>query len=346
MAHKIKNKWRGSVTVNGKRYTKVFTEKKLAQIWELQTKTNYEKKSLSLRVSDNEQIDKLIKKYINSCKGFKKTKTIVREEHSLNAFYEFCKKHLMFNCDDLNKKTWKKYIEFRKGANVSNRTVNIDLQTINRMFSWAVDDEIICNNPFSDAKKLREKTPNKPSYFTPEQVENLLIMMKEDHRFKTFANIFYVMVTTGIRSDELCNIKKSDVNFDNKQLFIRSENTKANYNRVVPLKRSTLDAIHKEIKKDSEYVFMTKTGRKYTSDKLSQRFRRIIRRAKQENILDDTKKYKLHNCRSTYISNLIMSGVEPQKVMNVVGHKDWSTVKRYLHLAPDYGSDVVDNLPY
>ena len=41
-----------------------------------------------------------------------------------------------------------------------------------------------------------------------------------------------------------------------------------------------------------------------------------------------------------------MSGVEPQKVMNVVGHKDWSTVKRYLHLAPDYGSDVVDNLPY
>ena len=344
MAHKINNKWRGSVTINEKRYTKVFTEKKLAQIWELQTKTNHEKKSLSLKVSDSEQIDKLIKKYINSCTGFKKNRTIIREKHSLNAFSEFCKKHLIFNCDDLNKKTWKKYIEFRK--NTSNRTINIDLQTINRMFSWAVDEEIICNNPFSEAKKLREKTPNKPSYFTPDQVENLLKMMKEDYHFKTFANIFYVMVTTGIRSDELCNVKKSDVNFENKQLFIRSENTKANYNRVVPLKINTLDAIREEMQKNGEYVFMTKTGGKYTPDKLSKRFRRILERAKKECILDSSTKYKLHNCRSTYISNLIMSGVEPQKVMNVVGHKDWSTVKKYLHLAPDYGSDIVNNLPY
>lgn len=171
MAFKDKNKWRGSVTIQGKRYTKTFLNKKLAEIWEAQTKLAHEKKSLSLNVTDTEPITKLIGKYLKSCQGFKKSSTVTREKYSLTMFQKFCEKHVIITCGDLDKGTWKEYIEFRKDS--STRTINLDLQTINKMFQWGIEEELITNNPMICFKihPLNDKVIN----YTPIYLSDLEI---------------------------------------------------------------------------------------------------------------------------------------------------------------------------
>ena len=60
----------------------------------------------------------------------------------------------------------------------------------------------------------------------------------------------------------------------------------------------------------------------------------------------DISRVNVHTLRKTYISHLVMAGVEPVKVMEIVGHREWATMRRYLALAPGYLQNVQDKLPY
>ncbi|WP_372365399.1 tyrosine-type recombinase/integrase [Candidatus Uabimicrobium sp. HlEnr_7] len=344
MAHRFRSKWRGSVRHNGQKFQKTFSTKKLAQIWEGQKKYDLEKKEIGIDIEDSLSIDNLSNQYLKFCREFKKLRSAIREEQSIKKFLEFCGKKLIFTCSDIERKTWKKYADYRK--DVSNTTINFDLKTINRMFKWAMEEELVTKNPFASFKSLPVAQANKPQYLTPKEIIKLREFMQNHNHYKTLDGIFYVLIATGIRCDELCNIKEKDVDVENRKLYIPSENTKANYARVIPLNDECIKILNKEIEKKNDFLFSTNTGKKNVRTGVGSRFRAMIKAVKKIGLLSKDKNYKLHNCRSTYISNLLMAGVEPQKIMNIVGHKKWSTMQKYLHLAPEYGIDIIEKLPY
>ena len=44
--------------------------------------------------------------------------------------------------------------------------------------------------------------------------------------------------------------------------------------------------------------------------------------------------------------HMVMNGVNPVKVMTIVGHKEFSTMRRYLYLTPEFSTENVDVLKY
>ena len=81
-------------------------------------------------------------------------------------------------------------------------------------------------------------------------------------------------------------------------------------------------------------------------DNVYKRFKSLLKKLEEQGEIARIEKINVHNLWKTYISHLVMKGVDPIKLMAIVGHKDFSTMKRYLHLSPKYRTDNVDVLDY
>ena len=51
-----------------------------------------------------------------------------------------------------------------------------------------------------------------------------------------------------------------------------------------------------------------------------------------------------HVFRHTFISRLVMAGVDLRTVQELAGHKDISMTIRYAHLSPDHKLSAIDQL--
>ena len=87
-------------------------------------------------------------------------------------------------------------------------------------------------------------------------------------------------------------------------------------------------------------VFVNSNENRHCLRNILRRFRTILKNAKEHGV--DIEGVNIHSLRRTYISHMIMSGQDPVKVMKIVGHQSWETMKKYLFLTEEYLRDVPD----
>ena len=54
--------------------------------------------------------------------------------------------------------------------------------------------------------------------------------------------------------------------------------------------------------------------------------------------------FRFHDLRHTFASRLVQKGIPLYEVMHLTGHKSFSMVQRYAHLAPDYQERAIEAL--
>ena len=86
---------------------------------------------------------------------------------------------------------------------------------------------------------------------------------------------------------------------------------------------------------DSPYIFCNKEGKPYHDIRKS-----FYTALKKSGIIN----FKLHDCRHTFASQLVMSGVDINTVRELLGHKDIRMTLRYSHLSQDHKRRAVDIL--
>ncbi len=351
---KSQKTWRADISINGKRYRKRgFTSKRNAELYEAQLIRQQEKRVLELPVTEHMSIKELFLLYTAHMKEYLKPRSAERDIGSLNTWEKFFKKELIFYLSEIDSEAWARFREWRKKISLkgnklpSERTINLDLITINKCFKWAIKKRFLSENPFKDMELYKQKKPSLPRYLTVEEIEAV-----EDYAAQNsqhFLPCFSVLVRTGIRSGELCSLEINNIDFERKQIILRPHQTKAGDMRRVPFKDNVAKIFQKQIaeaqKSRRSYLFVTKTGSRQDQRNLNRRFRTILGALEKQGKICNSKEIHIHSLRRTYISHLIMAGVEAVKVMAIVGHKEWSTIRRYLVLSPDYIGEG-DDLPY
>jgi site-specific recombinase XerD len=153
---------------------------------------------------------------------------------------------------------------------------------------------------------------------------------------------FTVALETGMRLTEQHTLTWDRVDFERRQAQLIE--TKNGTSRTVVLTEAALKALQtcfERKNKDSDNrVFLTRYGKPL--DKPRAWFNLVMVDAVKENpaLADVT----WHTFRHTYISRLVMAGVDLRTVQELAGHKDIKMTIRYSHLSPSHKIAAVDKL--
>lgn len=238
------------------------------------------------------------------------------------------------------------------------------LSVINRIFKYAVLMDILDSNPFDKVIKPKSKqTQRKGNFLTKEELKEFL-KLAQTATLSYFFPLVHLMSYTGLRQGEALALKWSDIDFEEKKIFVnktavrikekqtlQTPKTK-NSKRVISIDSNTL-SILKEWRKDQiknyfkngkhfegeeNFIFTNKWGDWVHIHNFIRYFRRFI----ADNNL---KKITPHGLRHTHASLLFSAGVEPKNISDRLGHSTVQiTLDLYTHITEEQRTDTVEKL--
>jgi integrase len=202
----------------------------------------------------------------------------------------------------------------RKVSKVSARKY---LTHLNGLFNWAVDPErnFIDKNPISKNVKFTVKTPERPE-FTEDEISRVFdeIVKKKDIALK---HQLEFLLLTGFRSNESCNYRLDQLDFENK--VIKHYNQKRDDYYLYPMDERLEKFLKGLSKIYAPYVFKYRI--KYT---LTHYLKRIIRN------LGLNDKLSVHSLKVTYVNRLKRAGLNPTSIHMLSHHKSFQTTMIYI----------------
>jgi integrase len=222
----------------------------------------------------------------------------------------------------ITKQHIKKLMDYHRFTRKNSKQVtNTKVGYLKTVLDEMVEDGFIKDVSFP--RRLKEKK-QKVHYLTQDMERELLSWLNCMQRNREAKDIIECLIDLGCRVNELLNLEKRFVDFDNNQINF---NDRKNDNAVaVPMTnrvKSILRRYYREVK-DFNKLFSLNYSE----------LNAIWQKARTDLGYADKKFYTLHLCRHTCASRLVQRGCQLLLVKDWLGHEDIKTTMIYAHLAP------------
>jgi len=203
-------------------------------------------------------------------------------------------------------------------------TINRRLNTIKRYMDWALKKEIV-QVDHSKPVKLVPEEKTSPRKMTDKE-ESAIMVTVEKNGIVRDRTILLVMLHTGLRSMEICNLTVNDVVIGKRSGNIIVRAGKRNKQREVPLNstaRAALESYIPTLSKDCIYLFPSgKTGERLNERALRHIVEKYTRLAGLDGI-------KAHDLRHRF--GYVMSEKTPlHRLAQIMGHDSLNTTMVYV----------------
>jgi integrase len=195
------------------------------------------------------------------------------------------------------------------------------------MFDYAVKHEIVNKDKRDMVGYVDISKPGNPNAFdrkpfTKKEVERLWEVVDSNE----YISIIIMLIYTGVRISELLDLKKSEVNLEERWLKVLESITDAGI-RTVPIAKKVLPFFeHWMNKNDCEYLLSTPDGKHFDYRNYYDSYWKPIM-----NMLNFT--HTPHSTRHTCISFLTAAKVDERFIQRIVGHKGQNVTRQvYTHL--------------
>lgn len=193
---------------------------------------------------------------------------------------------------------------------------------VSSLYSWMYHNQLIPNNPAEKLKPIKHPEALKRS-FTPVEVDSLKAACRNGFE----RAVVEVLLSTGLRCEELCNLKWSDINWETKDVYvIEGKGGKNRITMMDDVSRKYLLKYRNELNYESEYVFAIKYGGKIkrrTSDSVWRALKVIGERAHIDEV-------NPHKFRHTFATTLYKRGLDIRMIQKLLGHSNISTTMIYI----------------
>lgn len=226
------------------------------------------------------------------------------------------------------------------------KTFLVYRQCLMTFFSWCMANGYISTNPIQAIHK--PKVPKAlPRFLTKQEVERLLAQLTLfpwRYDFERVRNeaIIYTLLYSGIRLSELLNLKLTDINLSDEEIFVRRG--KGKKDRIVPIHsllsvrlRIYLEA-RKGMNNSSPWFF---TGVRSEKPLQAKDVLRICKRLSRACGV----KFTPHRLRHTLGRLSIEANLNPYKLKEILGHSNIATTMIYSSVSTKNIKDSFGNLP-
>lgn len=208
-------------------------------------------------------------------------------------------------------------------------TINHYLRDVRAFLYWCMHEDRQYIQPFK-IETVKGQEPL-PKTFTDEEIEILCqkpTNIRDFTEWRTWAIVNWI-VATGNRAATVCELQLGDIDFNNKQIYIRrTKNKKA---QVLPLTLGLENAIKQYIKKcrsncnDNDWLFPNISNEQLTYTALASAFTLYCNER-------GVQRHNLHGLRHYFATYWARNGGSGDKLQLALGHSSYDMTKRYMHL--------------
>ena len=212
-------------------------------------------------------------------------------------------------------------------------TINRKLSAVKAFYRYLRSHGEISGDPFQKVSSLR--MPKRlPSFVEQSRMKRLtasLMQPTEDFMIERDALIILLFYATGIRLDELRNIRVSDFSDHFTRLKVRGKGDKE---RVIPVIAPVADKITVYLHIiqeqnictcDINFLFLTSEGKQISRSEIYRIVHRILREAGVQG------KSSPHVLRHTFATHLMDGGVDIRTIQELLGHSSLGATQVYTH---------------
>lgn len=211
----------------------------------------------------------------------------------------------------------KEYRDARhKEKQLTETTVNRDLEALRHMLFWAVDEGFLATNPLTRVPMIRVR--RKPRIIVSVEEEDKLLASAAPH----LKRIIIMALDTGMRRGELLTQRWEHIDFSRRLLYVTHSKTAGGESREIPL-TERLFALLDVCRQPEGFVF---TFNKQPIHKLKTAWKAAIRRAA-------LRYFRFHDLRHTFNTRLLEAGVMQEVRKAIMGHSSGEEVNAiYTHI--------------
>jgi integrase len=226
---------------------------------------------------------------------------------------------------------------------LSNATVRHVLSDIRRVYrklsAWEVYNGNIPTNHLVMPKLDHDRT----RFLSETEALHLLAALKR--RSKTWHDIAFISLYTGMRKGEVLSLRGEHLDFVSDRILVKDAKTGSRVVNMTYEVKELLTRIRPE--SPADYVFHKRngTGKDKISIDADESFVRAVKDCHlNDGISDSRNKVVFHTLRHTYCSWLAKSGVPLFTIGELVGHTSVQMTKRYSHLCPDSKQEAASRI--
>jgi site-specific recombinase XerD len=267
-----------------------------------------------------------IQEYLNTVKMDKSEHTVRSYEYAIKLFLDFIQAK---DFSDIEKVTSAKCREFQSHLmeDKAKSSINAYVRPLKALFNWLIENEYLTVTPFGKVKYLKTAKVM-PVFLSEEEISAMINACKNvEEEF-----IFTLMLTTGLRRNELVKLKLVDI--EDNHILVHGKGSKDRrlilQPAVVALMKDYLDYRNTKYSDKSEYLLVSKMSCGYSGESIRQKIQRIGERAGLSP--ERLEKIHPHTLRHTFATNLVGSGADIRIVQGALGHANLNTTMIYAHL--------------
>jgi integrase len=246
----------------------------------------------------------------------------------------------------------------RRGRPLSPSTIRRIHGVLRSALNTAVKRRLIPYNP-AEHIELAPENPKRPKPWTPEQSQAFLQHVAQDR----LANLYHLMLVTGMRRGETVGLRWEDVDLDGECLFVIQQITDVNGRsmvstpktkrgqRLVPIDAETVAMLRRQREtqnlervawgpawNEAGLIFTREDGRPLRPEYVTRHFQALAEEAGLPVI-------RLHDLRHTNASLALSAGVDLKVVSERLGHSQLAiTADLYTHVNRGLGKAAAEQI--
>ncbi len=204
------------------------------------------------------------------------------------------------------------------------KTVNRKLSSLKSFLNWASAEELIPEHRIPRIPQPIREEKVGPQWLERSQ-QHALVRKVEQGKNQRDITIIQLLLNTGLRVSELCNLMWSDLKITSRKGKLTIRSGKGGKRREIPLNKDARKALkdlgYSQNQGKMQAIFMGQRG-PMTSRGVESMFRKYVAHTE----LDEVTPHKL---RHSFCKNLIDAGVSLEKVALLAGHENLETTRLY-----------------
>jgi len=280
--------------------------------------------------------------YLSKEKNYS-SNTVIAYKKDVETFQDFCR--LKFELNNLLKVTYpiiREWIIDLSEKELSPLTINRKISSLSKYYDFLIKINELKSSPLKNHKRLKvQKKLIIP--FSEDEVLKVVDVFSKNFEGKRNLLIVDMLYSTGVRRDELINIKLNDVLLDENLVKVLG---KRNKERLVPLVLNLKSRINdylkfrNEIKSSSSNFFITTKGKKIGPS--------LVYRVVKNYLSKVSTKVKTspHVLRHSFATHMLNNGADINSIKEIMGHSSLASTQIYTKIKlPKIINDYKKNHP-